>query len=70
MQRNGDLTMFTRKADLERHIKRLHEPSPQLYDCFYPGCNRVGFKGLPRADKLRDHLREVHKVDPSKLMQR
>lgn len=64
------MNAFSRKADFERHIKRLHEQSPQLFDCPMAGCIRVGFKGLPRADKLRDHLREFHKVDPTTMQTR
>lgn len=60
-------TMFTRKADLERHYQRVHCPSPTLYDCPVPGCNRVGPSGLPRQDKLREHLRERHRLDIPKV---
>ena len=69
-QRDGRYSSFTRKADYQRHIDRLHVQSPQLFNCTYPGCNRTGFKGLPREDKLRDHLREVHKVDVPKVQGR
>jgi hypothetical protein len=51
---------FARKDDLNRHIQR-HVPNRQLFPCPIPGCHRVGEKGLPRQDKLLEHMRETHR---------
>ena len=61
---------FDRLADLKRHDLRIHHPAPPLFDCPVAGCNRVGRDGLPREDKLRDHLRDRHKIDIPKIEKR
>lgn len=53
---NGHLTSFTRKDDLNRHLA-LHMPHRELFPCPVPGCIRVGDKGLPRKDKLMEHVK-------------
>ncbi|GAB7358759.1 hypothetical protein MBLNU230_g3987t1 [Neophaeotheca triangularis] len=57
---------FSRAADLDRHDDSAHNPQRQLWDCTVPGCRRVGANGLPRRDKLLEHLRETHKMDVPK----
>jgi hypothetical protein len=61
---------FARVADLQRHIARRHAFCPQLFPCPIPGCNRAGSNGLPRPDKLRDHLREKHKLEIPKMQRK
>jgi len=53
--------IFTRKADLERHIKTIHYPSPPQFDCPKKGCSRTGEDGFTREDHLKEHLRNYHK---------
>ena len=56
---------FDRKADLTRHNDRYHMPSPPKYDCplaHRDNCSRYGSSGLPRPDKVRDHLHDKHKL--------
>lgn len=57
---DGQLTAFARKDDLDRHVQR-HMTHRTLFDCPVPGCIRVGERGLPRKDKLIEHMRETHK---------
>ncbi|OQN95756.1 hypothetical protein B0A48_17946 [Cryoendolithus antarcticus] len=52
-----------RVADLQRHIERVHKFGEKLLDCPVEGCNRVGKYGIGRLDKLRDHLRERHRME-------
>ena len=59
----GCTSSFERNHDLKRHVKRIHERSPRLYDCPVSGCGRVGSEGLRRRDRLKDHLKKVHDID-------
>ncbi|KAN0096724.1 hypothetical protein V8E51_015529 [Hyaloscypha variabilis] len=57
------LSTFARLGDLRRHEK-IHSPERhRKYHCWEPGCNRNGRKGFTRRDKLRDHVKGVHKID-------
>jgi len=58
---DGQLWSFARKDDFNRHVQR-HSPFRPLYDCPVVGCRRVGQNGLPRPDKLTEHLRETHRI--------
>lgn len=51
---------FARRYDLERHINGLHNQNRPRFDC--PFCDRRGENGLPRKDKLLEHVRETHNV--------
>jgi hypothetical protein len=61
LREDGRLVAFVRKDDLNRHIQR-HVPTRALYSCPVLGCRRIGADGLPRKDKLREHMRETHHV--------
>jgi hypothetical protein len=60
LQADGRPTSVTHEDDLSRHMQR-HSPHRQLYPCSVGGCKRGGENGLPRRDKLLEHMREVHK---------
>jgi hypothetical protein len=52
---------FRRKADLDRHFQIVHMRATKLIDCEFPGCHRRGDYGFTRKDKMREHMREVHR---------
>ncbi|KAI9768806.1 MAG: hypothetical protein M1840_004620 [Geoglossum simile] len=54
--------VFTRKADLQRHITTRHNPNPPQHECPFKKCNRRGEDAFTRDDHLREHLRNYHKV--------
>ena len=51
---------FKTKQGLRRHREAVH--LQKRYDCWFPGCERVGKKGIKRKDNLRTHLRDQHGV--------
>ncbi|KND87283.1 hypothetical protein TOPH_08063 [Tolypocladium ophioglossoides CBS 100239] len=53
---------FNGCTDLDRHYKQHHTRNPQnrLFYCDYPQCTR-SFEPFHRLNRLRDHLRKVHK---------
>lgn len=53
---------FKRKSDLRRHFK-VHFPSQRTFQCDLPDCDRIGQNGFYRRDKLRDHQRQVHRLE-------
>lgn len=55
---------FTRKGDLDRHMK---SHSPPEFGCPIHGCKRQGDDGFPRKDKLRDHMRQKHRMGLSDI---
>lgn len=55
---------FSRPSDLDRHMKSRH--CPPTFDCPVDDCNRKAGKGFPRKDKLRDHLRQKHRMEMKK----
>ncbi|KAK0101757.1 hypothetical protein ONS95_006910 [Cadophora gregata] len=59
---------FTRRADLERHLKNIHGPEEMKrpFRCPYDPC--INGRHLPgnafsRKDHMRDHLRDFHQED-------
>lgn len=60
-QTDGGLWLFSRKDDLNRHAQR-HVSYRPLHLCPVVGCHRVGQNGLPRVDKLFEHIRETHRM--------
>ena len=50
---------FKRQADLKRHTK-VHFPGQRKFHCWQLGCERNGWRGFYRRDKLRDHEKQVH----------
>jgi hypothetical protein len=55
-------TLFTRNADLLRHISSVHHRS-NLYPCPEEGCERKGNRSFTRKDHLTEHLRTYHGRD-------
>ena len=55
----GCTATSARLRDLQRHMKKH---SPPQHDCPVNGCDRKGDNAFPRKDKLRDHLRQKHKM--------
>jgi hypothetical protein len=49
---------FSRKADVNRHIKSQHEVD--WIDCPRKNCERKGPRGFSRRDHLTEHLRGFH----------
>lgn len=69
---NEQPTSFGRKSDLDRHLQ-THPVYRVLFPCPVPGCSRVADKGLPREDKLREHMKRHHGRDdpvarPTKIL--
>lgn len=62
MSPKGGLTSFARRDELTRHYQTHRGEDRELFACPVAGCNRSGAYGLPRRDKLNDHLRTVHKM--------
>ncbi|KAF2195018.1 hypothetical protein K469DRAFT_2346 [Zopfia rhizophila CBS 207.26] len=54
-------TVFTRKADLERHATK-HSDTRE-YECTAIGCDRTGKKAFYRKDKLKAHIAAGHDDD-------
>lgn len=59
---------FQRSYELERHYTGLHAPDSEkeAFWCPKEGCSRnkaTGHSPFPRKDKLRDHLRNYHRID-------
>jgi hypothetical protein len=54
---------FKRHTDLRRHIKTQHEADQHREDCPHKWCGRVGAHGFTRRDHMREHLREVHRME-------
>ncbi|KIW11413.1 hypothetical protein PV08_10713 [Exophiala spinifera] len=52
---------FSRKADVNRHIKSQHDVTRQ--DCPWPKCTRKGTQGFARLDHLTEHRRGYHSED-------
>lgn len=66
----GGVRTFERYADLERHIRAVHNSdSAPRFDCQVATCHRRGQYGFSRNDKMIEHLREVHKLDIPKRVQ-
>lgn len=61
-------TCFTRKTDLHRHVKSVHDRVK--FDCEYPWCGRIGENGFVRKDHYLEHLREMHRKDIPKVNRR
>lgn len=53
-------TRFTRKTDLQRHIRSLHHGAK--FDCEYKWCGREADNGFTRKDHYLEHLREMHRL--------
>jgi len=53
-------SIFTRKADLERHFATTHISSVR-FDCPMYRCHRTGEDGFTREDHLKEHLRNYHR---------
>ncbi|KAI9776244.1 MAG: hypothetical protein M1839_000477 [Geoglossum umbratile] len=56
-------SLFTRKADLERHVATMHAPRAARFDCPLARCHRKGEDGFTREDHLNEHLRNYHNRD-------
>ncbi|KAF2732707.1 hypothetical protein EJ04DRAFT_578138 [Polyplosphaeria fusca] len=56
---------FARLPDLDRHIMGKHSVGPKRYPC--PGFSCT--KAFARSDKLRDHLKQGHKLDANAIDQ-
>jgi hypothetical protein len=52
------IKQFTRKADLGRHYKTIHEK--RFIDCPRRNCSRKGTNGFTREDHRVEHLRGYH----------
>jgi hypothetical protein len=50
---------FKRLGDVKRHEK-VHIPGQRRFHCRQAGCERKGWRGFYRRDKLRDHVKTVH----------
>jgi hypothetical protein len=50
---------FKRPGDVKRHEK-MHIPGQRRFHCWKVGCERKGWRGFYRRDKLRDHVKTVH----------
>jgi hypothetical protein len=50
---------FKRPGDVKRHEK-VHIPSQRRFHCWQVGCERRGWRGFYRRDKLRDHAKTAH----------
>ena len=50
---------FARDAEHKRHIRDIHGSEATLLHCPAPGCTST----KRRKDKLKDHIRKVHKSD-------
>jgi hypothetical protein len=61
-------TRFTRKTDLQRHVKSLHHVVK--FDCKYSWCGRSAENGFVRKDHYLEHLREMHRKDIPKINRR
>ncbi|EXJ89845.1 hypothetical protein A1O3_02912 [Capronia epimyces CBS 606.96] len=55
---------FSRQADLNRHIKSVHEIT--YIDCTVKTCNRKGTNGFTRMDHMKEHLRGYHMIHVDK----
>ena len=53
---------FSRRSEMTRHCRQVHDLFGKQYSCFYNGCSRNGFNGFARKDKLRDHQKAAHGV--------
>jgi hypothetical protein len=55
---------FGRHVDLDRHYNAYHAQDKTEYWCTVEGCDRSegGNKPFARKDKLKDHLRQGHKI--------
>ncbi|TKA76447.1 hypothetical protein B0A55_06105 [Friedmanniomyces simplex] len=51
--------LFDRRFELERHMA-LHWP--EQHPCVQPGCAFTGARAFKRADELRKHEREAHRL--------
>jgi hypothetical protein len=58
VDRNGQRSSFSRRADLSRHTQAMH--NSQLLDCPFRQCERKGDRGFPRLDHLIEHRRGYH----------
>ena len=58
VDRHGQRTSFSRRADLNRHAQSVH--SSVLFDCPWPRCERKGERGFVRMDHLIEHRRGYH----------
>ena len=52
---------YARPSDLRRHAL-THQASAPRFDCPVQGCHRRGANGFLRADKRREHYRNIHEV--------
>ena len=48
--------------DLRRHTNVRHCTTVQRFPCDVPGCKYGGTNGFKRKDKLRDHVKNVHRA--------
>lgn len=55
----GCNTSTARRSDLSRHML-THQTGPKAFDCPFPTCNRKGFNGFARSDKMQEHFRTIH----------
>ena len=51
----------SRWPDLKRHYAGKHCKNPQKHSCQVIGCKYSGENGFTRADKLKSHVKNVHK---------
>lgn len=59
----GGIT-FGRWPDFTRHYNGIHATSPKVYWCAVEGCPRseiVGDDPFTRKDKLKDHVKSMHR---------
>jgi hypothetical protein len=61
VDRHGQRSSFSRRADLNRHAQSVH--GPNMLDCPWRRCERKGSRGFPRLDHLIEHRRGFHHED-------
>jgi hypothetical protein len=58
VDRHGQRSSFSRRADLTRHTQSMHNSPP--FDCPWRKCERKGDRGFPSLDHLIEHRRGYH----------